>query len=712
MNILIITPGFHPVPAFEGGAIEGLVQSYIESNKSNNITVYSIKPRVEYSDEIKKYQGVEFRYVSFEKFSRNNYIKQIKKDIINRREQNKFDVVIVENIALYCIYLRRLFKGKIVLHLHNDYLNKNVKLAKFKYKCCDEVWCVSQFIADRVNEIDINNKKAKLLYNGIDVSKFNKENLNKNKINELKSKYSISEKGKVFLYTGRIIPEKGVLELVKAFNILQNEKKDVFLLIVGGDKNYTNKQDCYVERVKKESTGNIIFTGNVDRENIPYYYGVADYQIVPSLWNEAFGLIIVEGMACGLPVIATKVGGIPEIVNSSNGILINKENIENELVSAMKEILTKNVNEYSKQSIATAKNFNDENYKDRVEKLLVEFKKKNYKITLFSEYTKTDLNAGPKAKIDVEKILQENYDTKIAFMNFKPNQNKFCKLFYKIKKVAKIVLNSDKKRIAIIQFPFVKRGYKFFKHYKKVIVLIHDIEGIRHQDEEILRKEIKFLNKCDAIILHNEKMKKELVSKGLKKEKIYILGIFDYLCINNKKEYRTFKKPTVVYAGNLKKEKSPFIYQLEEEKIEFLINLYGVGLQEDINERIQYKGSYLPDELPMKLQGDLGLVWDGNYDESDENKGYKNYTKYNNPHKFSCYMAAGIPVIVWRKSAMADFVNENKIGYTISSIYDINNIDFSDYLQKAQNTRKISEKIKEGYFTIKILDEIMSEMNN
>ena len=54
-------------------------------------------------------------------------------------------------------------------------------------------------------------------------------------------------------------------------------------------------------------------------------------------------------------------------------------------------------------------------------------------------------------------------------------------------------------------------------------------------------------------------------------------------------------------------------------------------------------------------EGNLGLIWDGASDSSDEDIGMKNYTRYNNPHKLSCYMAAGLPVIVWEKSAISKF---------------------------------------------------------
>jgi hypothetical protein len=163
----------------------------------------------------------------------------------------------------------------------------------------------------------------------------------------------------------------------------------------------------------------------------------------------------------------------------------------------------------------------------------------------------------------------------------------------------------------------------------------------------------------------------------------------------------------IAFVGNLAKEKTPFIHQLDENKMKFNLHLYGVGIDKDINSKIVYEGSFNPDELPLYINQKLGLVWDGNYDESDEDKSYKNYTKYNNPHKLSCYIASGIPVIVWEKAAVANFVKENNIGYVINNIYDINNLSFDDYETKKKNVIEISKKVRNGYYTNKVFDEIL-----
>lgn len=314
---------------------------------------------------------------------------------------------------------------------------------------------------------------------------------------------------------------------------------------------------------------------------------------------------------------------------------------------------------------------------------------------------KSKKNAGPKAPGDVDKILKTEYDAKNVSIT---REGRF-----KLKIVFEFLKTLIKNDLIILQHPLLykEKAYSILSK-NRTIILIHDISGLRSQNEEQLNKEINIFKKFKYIIVHNNKMKEYLVSKGINEENIYVLELFDYLANGKIEEEYTFDKNDikVIYPGNLKKEKSPFIYQLDSDKLNFKINLYGIGIDKNISNKLIYKGSFEPEDI-NSLEGDLGLIWDGNFDESDENIWYKNYTKYNNPHKLSCCMAMGIPVIVWEKAAIADFVKKNNIGYTIHNIYDINNLDFSDYNTKRKNAIEIGKKAREGYYTKKVINEIL-----
>lgn len=316
-----------------------------------------------------------------------------------------------------------------------------------------------------------------------------------------------------------------------------------------------------------------------------------------------------------------------------------------------------------------------------------------------------ELNAGPKAPRDIVEILKKEYNANSITYYYPNDLNQRIK--EKIRKIYLIWLAFTNKDLLIIQFPFINNKWLMKRLAKNNIVIIHDLDSIRYN----LKDETDILNNFKYIVCHNNKMRNYLIDKGIPKEKIYTLDLFDYLCDNKINDYKenSTKEFNIAYAGNLIKSKSPFLYQLDSKKMDFKLSLYGVGIDKNINDKIIYKGSFIPSDLPNNIESSLGLIWDGNFDESDENFGFKNYTKYNNPHKLSCYVAAGIPVIVWSKSAIAEFVTLNNIGYTINNLYDINKLKIDDYDIKKSNILKLSNKVRNGYFTKKVIDNILKK---
>ena len=141
--------------------------------------------------------------------------------------------------------------------------------------------------------------------------------------------------------------------------------------------------------------------------------------------------------------------------------------------------------------------------------------------------------------------------------------------------------------------------------------------------------------------------------------------------------------------------------------------MYGKGYSKEEKEKnIEYKGAFLPEELLNNLEGSFGLVWDGNSKDSCQG-GFGEYLRYNNPHKVSMYLAAGIPVIIWKEAALADFIENNKLGFTISNLNQIgkilDNLTNEEYEQYIINVNEYSMKVKKGDFLNKVIDEIIKD---
>jgi len=158
----------------------------------------------------------------------------------------------------------------------------------------------------------------RVIPNSVDVSYFDESK----KCNEI-IEGIISEElrnRRIVLYSGRLLAMKGMGTLIRSIPEVLNEvRKDELLFVFAGPGNYTR----YINELKKmEIESNCIFTGSLDRTSIIQLLMFAELTVVPSfLENSPFAVL--ESMACGTPVIASDVGGIPEIIkNGHNGILV------------------------------------------------------------------------------------------------------------------------------------------------------------------------------------------------------------------------------------------------------------------------------------------------------------------------------------------------------------------------------------------------------
>ena len=202
----------------------------------------------------------------------------------------------------------------------------------------------------------------------------------------------------------------------------------------------------------------------------------------------------------------------------------------------------------------------------------------------------------------------------------------------------------------------------------------------------------------DGIIAHNDKMKDVLVQLGIPEKKIISLEIFDYL-IPHFEEKKTYEKRTVLLAGNFDIKKAKYARQLPDNP-EF--SIFGINFEEEnLPQNVHYKGAFSPEELPYYLEGGFGLVWDGDSPYTCSGM-FGEYLKMNNPHKASLYLASGFPIIVWRQSALTDFVTKNNCGILVDSLFEIaetlKSIQKKDYQELIENSKKIGEKIRQGYF--------------
>jgi glycosyltransferase involved in cell wall biosynthesis len=176
------------------------------------------------------------------------------------------------------------------------------------------------------------NRRVNVIPNVIDINKFSLPETAK-----MNTKLNIGILGGMGNY------RKGLDILIKAVSLLKDMEMTVH---IGGDGKYlTNFRDLARELGVE---GNCLFYGEIKPESIQDFYSGLDFYVLPSR-DETFGVVVIEAMACGLPVIATRCGGPEEIITNETGVLIGKENPQ-ELAKAIRS-LAGNLDSYNRKSI-------------------------------------------------------------------------------------------------------------------------------------------------------------------------------------------------------------------------------------------------------------------------------------------------------------------------------------------------------------------------
>ena len=355
MKIAIITSGILPIPAVQGGAVENLIDYYLEYNNQHrlhNITVYSV-----WHPEVKKHEALKsgvnhYEYINTHSFWFRLYSKVYSKlhpngyyfhhleyffELAYRKlRKQHFDLIILENRPGFALKLKERLDTPIISHIHTDIINALTSRVDEIIKTHTGFICVSKYIQKRISDVGIPTRTT-VVYNGLDTEQF-KPSLN----NINRQAFGFNEKDFIVIYTGRIVPDKGVKELIEAIALLK-EEKDIKLLVVGGSNfadsvNHNTFLD-ELQEMERQLNGKVHFTGFVSYSELPNYLSLANVAVVPSRINEALGMSAIEATTMGLPVIATNDGGLPETLIGQKHIIIDKKgNLPTQIAEAILQI--------------------------------------------------------------------------------------------------------------------------------------------------------------------------------------------------------------------------------------------------------------------------------------------------------------------------------------------------------------------------------------
>lgn len=185
--------------------------------------------------------------------------------------------------------------------------------------------------------------ETKTIINAIDNQRYNiyKSQEMREKARE---KYNLESSDLVYISAGRIDPEKGLVELLESFSLYYRENHHARLIIAGDPAMQTSKQHDFFAHIKelaqKLFPEDIVkFSGWLSKQGLVELYALADVGVLASIRHEGNPLFLMEAMACGVPCISTNVGGVPQIIRSSEtGILIDPGDLVQNLLCAFRKI--------------------------------------------------------------------------------------------------------------------------------------------------------------------------------------------------------------------------------------------------------------------------------------------------------------------------------------------------------------------------------------
>jgi glycosyltransferase involved in cell wall biosynthesis len=223
--------------------------------------------------------------------------------------------------------LAKMYAKPFVLTQHNTFIEYNnmfdeverlndLTVGKQNLREADRIIAVSGATKDYVLSLGAKPKKVKVLHNGVDLDKFRPR---AKKREEMRRKLGIPQNAIVVLTVRRLVYKNGVDTLIEGANIAIKKNSHIVFLAVGKGPD-SDSVKLRIAQLGIED--NFKLAGFVSDADLPSYYNAADLFVLPSKSGEGLPLVALEAMACALPVIATDVGGIREVLKEDYGKLV------------------------------------------------------------------------------------------------------------------------------------------------------------------------------------------------------------------------------------------------------------------------------------------------------------------------------------------------------------------------------------------------------
>jgi len=317
-HIAIVTPGTFAAATDRASSVERVVAEMAGRLPQDRfrVTVYSARTGGAPQKEV--VGGVVHRRIGAS--SRASYMRQVIRSL--RRE--KPDLVQIDNRPYAVRIVRRGLPGvPVILSLHSTtFVRPHIygqKTVQTFLNAADRIIVNSKFLKGWLRtHYKLKEDSVHVCYPGVDEDRFADKYTGRGReqAEQLRAELGYREK-KIILYMGRLIPIKGVHLLLDAMPSVIARHDDAVLVICGSARYGSDRLTPYVKRLHRQGNTmprHVRFVPFVPHSLVPHWYQAADVAVVPSVGDEAFGLVNAEALACGTPVVALRSGGIGEII--------------------------------------------------------------------------------------------------------------------------------------------------------------------------------------------------------------------------------------------------------------------------------------------------------------------------------------------------------------------------------------------------------------
>ncbi|CAH1221608.1 Spore coat protein SA [Paenibacillus plantiphilus] len=342
-RIAFVTPGAFPLPSPNSSSVERVVEKFVP------LLVPDVQARIYGRAGRSLPKRGMLGGATCERYpagDKRKYVDRIGKALL----QYSPDVIEVENRPGTVLILKKSRPGsRVWLHLHSaTFIGRKAirpETLTRSMQSAEKILVNSEFLREVVAaRVPSCAHKLRVIYPGVDTDRFRSQFSVEGERHRAILRDERRWSGRsVILFMGRLIGKKGVHHLLQLMPELIKRHPSALLVVVGGAFYGSTRQTAYVRRLHRlgrRMSGHVQFVPYVPYSEVPDWFLGADVAVVPSGSREAFGLVNVEAMSCGLPVVATRAGGMKEIIEDGvTGFLVNPEAVEAETRERLLQLL-------------------------------------------------------------------------------------------------------------------------------------------------------------------------------------------------------------------------------------------------------------------------------------------------------------------------------------------------------------------------------------